>query len=100
MPTADEVTRRKKLALEALRRTRRSPKRIGLKILLGKRERSSGSGDGRRGEVRVDKGNIGWKSKGNSSKGEGGFDSFYLSGNRKRKGELEGNTVYWEYKKG
>ena len=86
MPTPGEVARRKKLAMEALRRMSRSPKRIGLKMMGGKGERSSGSGDGRRGEERVDKGNIGWKSKENSSKGEGGFDSFYLSGNRKRKG--------------
>jgi hypothetical protein len=31
---------------------------------------------------------------------EGGLDLVYLNENRKREGELDGNTVYWEYKKG
>ena len=31
---------------------------------------------------------------------EGGLDLVYFNENRKREGELDGNTVYWEYKKG
>ena len=31
---------------------------------------------------------------------EGGLNLVYSNENRKREGELDGNTVYWEYKKG
>ena len=31
---------------------------------------------------------------------EGWLDLVYFNENRKREGELDGNTVYWEYKKG
>ena len=31
---------------------------------------------------------------------EGKLNLVYCDENRKREGELDGNTVYWEYKKG
>ena len=89
---AAERARRKELAAEAQRRRGQG---------AGKEKRSEWKNDVVRivGGDRQNKWHL-WESNGETYSGREEIDHVYGNENRKREGELDGNTVYWELKKG